>query len=52
MILDLIYAWIAAGTALGAVALAAPRRISTPTSWVFVGWLYVGIIGLLVWEVH
>ena len=49
MIRDLICAWVIAGAGI-AVSIAVPR-IREAARWTLVGWFYVGVIGLLVWEV-
>ena len=59
MIFDLIVAWVASGGAIGAASDLLRRRPSHThrrarriLPWVFVAWLYIGITGLLLWEVH
>jgi hypothetical protein len=50
VIRDLLTAWLIAGAGIAA-SIALPR-IRETARWTLVGWLYAGIIGLLVWEVH
>lgn len=60
MIAALIDAWAGGAIGLGAVAAGLirlrPRRAHLKAvetaQWGLVAWLYLGVIGLLVWEVH
>jgi hypothetical protein len=45
----LIIGWVIAGAGI-TVSIALPR-IREAARWTLVGWFYVGIIGLLLWEV-
>jgi hypothetical protein len=49
VIADLVCAWVIAGAGV-TVSIALPR-IREAARWTLVGWFYVGIIGLLLWEV-